>query len=386
MPTVVHSNAARPVGACKVPVPLAGRAYDILIGPGLLEGAGRAIATGLGKGRCAIVTDENVARYHLKTLEAGLRAEGRLKGSIVLPAGEALKSFGKLAPLCEKLLEMGLERGDFVVAFGGGVIGDLAGFAASIVRRGIRFVQVPTSLLAQVDSSVGGKTGINTAQGKNLIGAFHQPSLVLADTDVLSTLPARELRAGYAEMIKYGLIRDEAFYARLEGGWQAVMNLDEEPLIRAVETSVRAKAAVVLADEFEQGERALLNLGHTFGHALEAYAGYSQRLLHGEGVAIGMCLAFRFSHKLGLCSQSDSQRVSEHLRDVGLPTKIADIEGVEAGGADVSELLRLMGQDKKVRDGQLAFVLVRGIGDAFVSRDVAREQVEQFLVEEVARG
>ena len=384
MPTVVHSHAAMPTDARIVSVPLEGRAYDILIGPGLLEEAGRLIATRLGKGRCGVVTDENVARHHLASLEAGLKTERRLKGSIVLPAGETTKSFEQLAPLCERLLELDLERGDFVVAFGGGVIGDLAGFASSILRRGVRLVQIPTSLLAQVDSSVGGKTGINTPQGKNLIGTFHQPRLVLADTDVLQTLPQRELRAGYAEMAKYGLIRDMAFFERLEHDFERILQLDQGPLVDAIETSVRAKADVVIADEREAGVRALLNLGHTFGHALEAYTGYGDRLLHGEGVSIGMCLAFGFSEALGHCAQGVPQRVAAHLTKVGLPTNIKDIPGVTAD-SDASarelanELVRLMGQDKKVRDGELVFVLAKSIGEAFVSGQIEREAVREFV-------
>jgi len=386
METVIHSQTAGPSCVQTVSVLLPGREYDILIGPGLLGEAGRLIGAHLGERRCAIITDENVAGFHLQTLETSLQKTGLLKGSIVLPPGERTKSFEQLDPLCERLLELGLERGDLVVAFGGGVIGDLAGFAASILRRGIRFVQIPTSLLAQVDSSVGGKTGINTAQGKNLIGTFHQPGLVLADTDVLKTLPKRELRAGYGEMVKYGLIRDKAFFNKLESDWRGVMGLESKCLISAIETSVHAKADIVLADEREAGERALLNLGHTFGHALEAYTGYSDRLLHGEGVAIGMCLAFRFSQSLGLCSSAASRTVSDHLSMVGLPTKICDIPGVETEGADVEDLARLMRQDKKVRDGQLAFVLVRDIGQAFVSRDIPLSKVTAFLSAEVSHA
>ena len=250
---------------------------------------GRLIATRLGPAKCAIVTDENVARRHLATLETALKQEGVHVGSIVLKPGEATKSFSELAPLCEHLLELGIERGDLVVAFGGGVIGDLAGFAAAILRRGVRFVQIPTSLLAQVNSSVGGKTGIDTPQGKNLIGAFHQPNLVIADTDTLVTLPEREMRAGYAEVAKYGLLGDAAFFAWLEQNWKAVFAFEPAALTKAIETSVKAKAAIVGRDETEQGERALLNLGHTFGHAFEAWCGYSDRLLHGEAIAIGMC-------------------------------------------------------------------------------------------------
>lgn len=382
MPTVVNSFAATQNVARTVTVALPGRAYDILLGPGQLAQAGKLIAGRLGKGRCGIVTDDNVARHHLSELEASLRAERRLKGSIVLPAGEASKSFSQLAPLCEQLLEMGLERGDMVVALGGGVIGDLAGFAASILRRGIRLVQVPTSLLAQVDSSVGGKTGINTPQGKNLIGTFHQPSLVIIDTDVLTTLPDRQLRAGYAEVAKYGLLGDEKFFGWLEQYAQKIFDGDLEARLNAIETSVATKARIVIADEREAGQRALLNLGHTFGHALEAWTGYSDRLLHGEGVAIGMCMAFRLSEKLELCAPGTARRVETHLKAAGLPTRIANIPGDDAPATD--RLIQLMEQDKKVQDGMLTFVLARGIGDAFITRDVRRDQVEAFLVEDIA--
>jgi len=381
MPTLAHSLAATTRAARTVTVPLAGRSYDVLIGPDLLAEAGRLIAGRLGKARCGIVTDENVAKHHLAALEASLRAEGRHKGTIVLTPGEPTKSFRELVPLCERLLEMGLERGDLVVAFGGGVIGDLAGFAAAILRRGVRFVQIPTSLLAQVDSSVGGKTGINTPQGKNLIGVFHQPALVVADTDVLKTLPPREMRAGYAEVAKYGLLGDAGFFVWLEQAHEGIFSFDQETLVTAIETSVKAKAAIVARDEHETGDRALLNLGHTFGHALEAWTGYSDRLLHGEGVAIGMCLAFRFSEHLGLCPGGTAERVARHIQAVGLPTRIADIPG---GKADAGELVRLMGQDKKVRDGRLTFILVRGIGEAFVSRDIDEPAVRDFLAREIA--
>lgn len=381
MPTLAHSMAATTRAARTVHVPLGGRAYDVLIGPDLLAEAGRLVAGRLGKARCGIVTDENVAKHYLPLMEASLRAEGRHKGSIVLPAGEPSKSFGALAPLCERLLEMGLERGDLVVALGGGVIGDLAGFAAGILRRGVRFVQIPTSLLAQVDSSVGGKTGINTSQGKNLIGVFHQPALVIADTDALKTLPAREMRAGYAEVVKYGLLGDAGFFAWLEKAHEGIFSFDHETLATAIETSVKAKAAIVARDEHETGERALLNLGHTFGHALEAWTGYSDRLLHGEGVAIGICLAFRFSESLGLCPNGTAERVVRHIEAVGLPTRIADIPG---GTADADELVRLMGQDKKVRDGRLTFILARGIGEAFISHDIEAKQVREFLTREIA--
>lgn len=382
MPSLVKQPAVSDATSTHaVPVPLEGRAYEVLIGPGLLQRAGQIIPERLGEARYGIVTDENVAHFHLETLEQSLKAHGRVLGTVVLPAGEATKCYGQLAPLTEKLLEMGLERGDLVIAFGGGVMGDLAGFAASILRRGVRFVQIPTSLLAQVDSSVGGKTGINTPQGKNLIGTFHQPSLVLADTDVLSTLPARELRAGYAEVAKYGLIWDAGFFGWLEDNWRSVFGNDVSALTQAIKTSVKAKADVVLRDEKEAGDRALLNLGHTFGHALEAWTGYSDRLLHGEGVAIGMCLAFRFSEAQGLCPAGTAARVSKHLADVGLPTRIGAIPG---GKADADELMRLMAQDKKVRQGQLTFILAHDIGKAFITRDVKPEDVRDFLAREIA--
>ncbi len=367
-------------GHRNVGVALGDRSYDVFIGAGLLPQAGALISARLGKVKCGIVTDENVARHHLAALESSLKSAGLVISSIILKPGEATKSFRELGPLCEKLLEMGLERGDIVVPFGGGVIGDLAGFAAGILRRGVRFVQVPTSLLAQVDSSVGGKTGINTPQGKNLIGVFHQPSLVIADTDVLTTLPPREMRAGYAEVAKYGLLGDAQFFGWLENNWQGVFANGGPPLAHAIETSVKAKAAIVARDETETGDRALLNLGHTFGHALEAWTGYSDRLLHGEGVAIGMAQAFRFSEELGLCPTGSAARVSRHLKTVGLPTQIRDVPG---GKADADELLRLMGQDKKVRAGKLTFILVREIGQAFVSRDVPPDKVRDFLAREI---
>jgi 3-dehydroquinate synthase len=363
-----------------VNVPLGDRAYDVLIGPGLLTRAGELIGARLGAGRCAIVTDENVARHHLGTLEAALTQDGRHIGSTTLPPGESTKSFRELEPLCERLLELGLERGDLVVALGGGVIGDLAGFAAAILRRGVRFVQIPTSLLAQVDSSVGGKTGIDTPQGKNLIGAFHQPGLVLADTDTLRTLSDRELRAGYAEVAKYGLLGDMAFFAWLEKNYKAVFALEGEPLTHAVETSVRAKAGIVGRDETEQGERALLNLGHTFGHAFEAWCGYSDRLLHGEAIAIGMAIAFRFSASLGYCDAAAADRAAAHFRAVGLPTRIGEIPGEKPG---IEAMMKLMAQDKKVRGGKLTFILVRGVGEAFIARDVPADKVRAFLGGEI---
>ncbi len=376
-PTTLEANPSKTVH-----VELGDRSYDVLITRGVLRDAGALIKARFGSVKCGVVTDENVARHHLTTLENSLKAEGLFAGSVVMKPGEATKSFRNLADLSERLLELGLERGDLVVPFGGGVIGDLAGFAAGILRRGVRFVQIPTSLLAQVDSSVGGKTGINTPQGKNLIGVFHQPSLVIADTSVLTTLPAREMRAGYAEVAKYGLLGDAEFFSWLEAHWQSVFGNNGPALTTAIETSVAAKAAIVARDETETGDRALLNLGHTFGHALEAWTGYSDRLLHGEGVAIGMCMAFRLSEELGLCPAGTSARVTNHLKAVGLPTRIADIPG---GKADAAELLRLMGQDKKVKAGKLTFILVRDIGQAFVTRDVAPETVLDFLGREISR-
>jgi len=375
----VHAASAARVRT--VNVPLGDRAYEVLIGPGLLQRAGELIGARLGRARCAIVTDANVAKLHLDTIAAALSAEGRLAGSITLPPGESTKSFRELAPLCERLLELGIERGDLVVALGGGVIGDLAGFAAAILRRGVRFVQVPTSLLAQVDSSVGGKTGIDTPQGKNLIGAFHQPGLVLADTDTLRTLPLRELRAGYAEVAKYGLLGDAPFFAWLEKNHPAVFALEDEPLTHAVETSVKAKAGIVGRDETEQGERALLNLGHTFGHAFEAWCGYSDRLLHGEAIAIGMAIAFRFSAARGDCSAADAARAAAHFAAVGLPTRIDEIPGDKPG---IDAMMRLMAQDKKVRQGKLTFILARGIGEAYIAHDVPDAEVRAFLGGEIA--
>ena len=366
-----------------IEVKLPGRNYPIVIGEGLIASAGRRIASVLPGARCAVVSDQNVGALYLAPLKATLEAEGLFLGDAVVAAGEASKSFPVLARLCETLLKLGVERGDCVVALGGGVIGDLAGFAASILRRGVRVVQMPTSLLAQVDSSVGGKTGLDTRQGKNLIGTFHQPSLVLAHILALSTLSPREFRAGYAEVVKYGLIGNQPFFAWLEQNWTEVFAASGAERRHAVETSVRAKAAIVEADEREEsGTRALLNLGHTFGHALEAYAGYSDRLLHGEAIAIGMRLAFAFSAGLGLCPPGDATRVERHLEAAGLPVKISAIPGAQP---TPDALLKLMGQDKKVKGGKLALVLVRGIGAAFVERDVPLPRLTEFLIEECGR-
>jgi 3-dehydroquinate synthase len=364
-----------------VEVGLGARTYDILIGPGLLARSGAEIARRLPGIRTAIVTDSNVASAHLDTLIVGLSAGGIETVPIVLTPGEKTKSFDALQEVVDGVLAARLERGDAVVALGGGVIGDLAGFASGIVRRGMNFVQMPTSLLAQVDSSVGGKTGINTAHGKNLVGVFHQPRIVLADTDVLDTLPAREFRAGYAEVAKYGLIDRPAFFAWLEKNWQEVF-AGGPARTEAIAQSCRAKAEVVARDEFETGDRALLNLGHTFGHALEAATGYdSTRLVHGEGVAVGMALAYRFSSRLNLASPDDAARVEAHLRAVGLPWRMADIPG---SLPDAERLLGYIAQDKKVSRGALTFILTRGIGQAFIARDVPASEVVSFLRDSLA--
>ena len=367
-----------------IEVKLPGRSYAIVIGEDLLAASGQRIATALPGARVAVVTDANVAALYLPALKASLDRQSFLLGEVVVAPGEPSKSFSVLDRLCEQLLELGVERGDCIIAFGGGVVGDLAGFAASILRRGVRVVQMPTTLLAQVDSSIGGKTGIDTRQGKNLIGTFHQPSLVLTDIAVLSTLSPREFRAGYAEVVKYGLLGDAPFFAWLEANWQKLFSTPGAERRNAVETSARAKAAIVADDEKEvKGTRALLNLGHTFGHALEAYAGYSDRLLHGEAIAIGMRLAFSFSVELGLCPAADAVRVERHFADVGLPTMIAAIPGATP---TPDRLLRLMAQDKKVTGGKLALVLVRGIGEAFVEHEVSLPRLTEFLTRECARA
>ncbi|WP_425046536.1 3-dehydroquinate synthase [Primorskyibacter sp. S87] len=364
-----------------VHVELGSRSYDVVIGPGLLDQAGPRIAPLLRRPRVAVISDENVAALHLDALRAGLSTAGLEMVSMELPAGEATKSWPHFERAVEWLLEQKIERNDVVIAFGGGVIGDLVGFAAAVLRRGIRFVQIPTSLLAQVDSSVGGKTGINAPQGKNLIGAFHQPSLVLADTAVLGTLTARDFLAGYGEVVKYGLLGDAAFFDWLEKQGPALAAGDMQARVQAVTRSVQMKADIVARDETEQGDRALLNLGHTFCHALEAATGYSDRLLHGEGVAIGCALAFELSARLGLCAQEDPSRVRVHLKAMGMKTDLADIPG-DLPGADA--LLGLMAQDKKVVDGQLRFILARGIGQAFVTGDVPGDAVLEILEDALA--
>jgi 3-dehydroquinate synthase len=363
-----------------VRVALGERAYDILIGRGLIADAGRAIAERLPKVRAAIVTDETVGGFYLAALTASLAASGIDSVPVVVAPGEASKNFQTLETVTRAILAARLERGDIVIALGGGVVGDLTGFAAAIARRGMRFVQIPTSLLAQVDSSVGGKTGINTAEGKNLVGAFHQPDLVIADTGVLDTLSPREFRAGYAEVAKYGLIDDPAFFAWLEQNWRGILSGGPERE-HAVATSCRAKAKVVAADEHETGERALLNLGHTFGHALESATGYSQRLVHGEGVAIGMVLAHQFSARMNLCSPDDGARVEAHLKAVGLPTRLSDVPG---GLPDAQDLMKRIGQDKKVSRGTLTFILTHGVGQAFIAKDVPPAAVEAFLTDKLA--
>ena len=366
-----------------VEVPLGAHAYDILVGRGLLAEAGRRVAA-LGARAAAVVTDATVAGLHGRAVADALAAAGLRAPLIAVAPGEASKGWDGLGQVCDGLLAEKIERGDLVVAVGGGVVGDLAGFAAAVLRRGVRFVQVPTTLLAQVDSSVGGKTGINAAQGKNLIGAFHQPRLVLADTAALDTLPEREMRAGYAEVVKYGLIDDPAFFAWCEANWREIFSggpAREE----AVAHACRAKAGFVVRDEREEGERALLNLGHTFAHALERLTGYdAARLVHGEAVAVGLALAFRFSARLGLCGGQEAGRVANHLAGVGLPTRLAQVPSGLPGGTDA--LLDAMAQDKKVRDGALTFILARGIGAGFIAPGIGREAVRDFLDAEFEAG
>ncbi|UEM21545.1 3-dehydroquinate synthase [Skermanella mucosa] len=361
-----------------VRVDLAERSYDIVIGPGVIAGAGARISALAGRRPVVVVTDDTVAPLHLPALEASLDEAGvRRNGpAIVLPAGEKTKSFVHLEALLDDLLGRGIERSTMLVALGGGVIGDLAGFAAAVALRGLDFVQVPTTLLAQVDSSVGGKTGINTRQGKNLVGSFHQPRLVLADTGALATLSRRHMLAGYAEVVKYGLIDDAGFFAWLEEHGAAVCAGEPEALVRAVTVSCAAKAAIVGQDERESGRRALLNFGHTFGHALEAAVGYDDRLLHGEGVALGMGLAFDLSARLGYCDAEVPARVRRHLDRIGLPTRLGQVAGVTW---DTQELLGHMAKDKKVQDGRITFVLARGIGQAFTARDIDGREVAAVL-------
>ncbi|MDP2084222.1 MAG: 3-dehydroquinate synthase [Gemmobacter sp.] len=364
-----------------VPVALGARSYEVRIGPGLIDRAGHDIAPLLRRKRVAVLTESRVADLHLPRLQAALDAAGIAHATHVLPAGEATKGWDGLRAATEFLLDQRIERRDVVLAFGGGVIGDLAGFSAAILRRGVRFVQLPTTLLAQVDSSVGGKTGINTHHGKNLVGAFHQPSLVLADTEILGTLPVRDLLAGYGEVVKYGLLGDATFFDWLERNGPALAAGDSAARQHAVRRSVEMKAGIVERDETEEGERALLNLGHTFCHALESATGYGDRLLHGEGVAIGCALAFELSARLGLVSQETPSRVRAHLRAMGMKVDLADIPGPLP---DAGALLHLMGQDKKVQDGRLRFILARAIGQAFVADDVPPDTVRALLADALA--
>jgi len=370
----------RQIEPIQVPVALGARAYDIVIGRGLIASLGERIKALRPGARVAIVSDETVARLHSGAVEAALKSAGIDCARIVVPAGEGSKNYATFEKVCEAIIDARVERNDLAVALGGGVIGDLAGFAASCVRRGLDFVQVPTTLLAQVDSSVGGKTGINSRRGKNLIGAFHQPVLVIADTALLDTLPKRDFRAGYAEVAKYGLLGDAAFFAWLEKNWQDVF-AGGSAREHAIAVCCRAKADIVARDERETGERALLNLGHTFGHALEAGCGFSDRLLHGEAVSLGMALAFEFSAQKGLLASAEAARATAHLAAVGLPTHVKDVRG---GVPSVDILMDLIAQDKKVKRGTLTFILVRAIGRAFIENNVSADEVRSFLDHKVA--
>jgi 3-dehydroquinate synthase len=363
-----------------VAVALGARSYDIVIGRGVLASLGTRLAKLRPGAKVFIVTDENVARHVLSGAETALHQASIATSRLVVPPGEGSKNYSTFEQVCEAIIASRIERGDLVVALGGGVIGDLAGFAAAVVRRGLDYIQVPTSLLAQVDSSVGGKTAIDSAHGKNLIGAFHQPILVLADTATLDTLPPREFRAGYAELAKYGLLGDAAFFAWLEANWHDVF-AGGPAREHAIAVACRGKAGIVARDEREHGERALLNLGHTFGHALEAACGFSDRLLHGEAVAAGMALAFAFSARQGLLPATEAERAIRHLADVGLPTRVKEIPGALP---PVDHLMDLIAQDKKVKRGMLTFILVHGIGAAFVEAGVDPGAVRAFLSEKLA--
>ncbi|MDB5410408.1 MAG: aroB [Rhodospirillales bacterium] len=365
----------------RVPVALGGRSYEILVGAGLIGDCGALMRPLLKHPRTIVVTDANVAALHLPALLRGLDSAGIAHRAIVLPPGEETKSFAHYAKLSEEILALGIERGTVLTALGGGVVGDLVGFTAATLLRGIDFVQVPTTLLAQVDSSVGGKTAIDTAQGKNLVGAFHQPRLVLADTDALATLPPRELRAGYAEIVKYGLIRDPEFFAWLEGHGAALLAGDAAAQRRAVVVSCTAKAAVVAVDERETGERALLNFGHTFGHALEAETGFGDALLHGEAVAIGMALAFDLAAALGTCPGADVERVRRHFAATELPSRIPRPNGRRF---EAAALVRHMRKDKKMRDGRITLILPRRIGEVVITQEVPEETLVAFLAERLA--
>ena len=378
LPRLTEARQGAPQAS--VHVELAGRDYDIFIGRDLIAHAGDYISAIAPKSACFVVTDENVAPHYLGLLQNSLDSKGIRHAALTLPAGESTKSIENFSRVCNEVIGARMERGDILIALGGGVMGDLAGFAASSVRRGMRFVQIPTTLLSQVDSSVGGKTAINSPHGKNLIGAFYQPSLVLADTGALDTLPIREFRAGYAEVMKYGVIDDAEFFAWLEANWRGVHAHGPE-LTEAIRKSCTSKAAVVARDETEQGDRALLNLGHTFGHALEALTHYdSSRLVHGEGVAIGIACAMRFSARLGHMNGQEASRVENHLRAAGLPSRIRDIVGWSEG---TDAILQAMYQDKKVKQGALTFILARGIGQSFIARGVEPDVVREFLDDEL---
>jgi 3-dehydroquinate synthase len=368
-----------------VDVALGERTYDIIIGRDVLGSLGARIASLRPGVRTAVVTDRTVAKHWLEPAEASLAAAGIPTSRIVVEEGEISKTYAGIEKVSEALISAKIERNDLVVALGGGVVGDLAGFAAAILRRGVDFVQVPTSLLAQVDSSVGGKTGVNSPQGKNLLGAFHQPVLVIADTAVLDTLSPRQFRAGYAEVAKYGVLGDEAFFTWLEKNHSDILK-GGSAREHAIATSCRTKAAIVSRDERETGERALLNLGHTFGHALEAATGFSDRLFHGEGVAIGMVLAAEFSARLGMISGTDAARIERHLAEAGLPTHLQDIAGfAQEGLADADALMTLMAQDKKVKRGKLTFILLEAIGRAVIAPNVEPAPVRDFLKEKLAQ-
>jgi 3-dehydroquinate synthase len=375
------ANGAQPT---IVNVGLGARAYDIVIGRGVLHSLGARIAALRPGVRTAIVTDRSVAKHWLEAVEAVLAVAGVPSSRIIVDEGEATKSYAMLEKVSEGLIAARIERNDLVIALGGGVIGDLAGFAAAIVRRGVDFVQVPTTLLAQVDSSVGGKTGINSPHGKNLLGAFHQPVLVVADTEVLDTLSPRQFCAGYAEVVKYGVLGDAKFFAWLDTNRSEIF-AGGAARERAVAESCRAKAAIVARDERETGDRALLNLGHTFGHALEAATGFSDRLFHGEGVSIGMVLAAEFSAELGMLDPADAARVTRHLAESGLPTRLQDIAGfAQEGLADADALMALMAQDKKVKRGRLTFILLRALGEAVIVNDVEPQSVRNFLARKLS--
>jgi 3-dehydroquinate synthase len=372
----MRNTMSEPLSENKVTVGLGTRAYDIHVGGGMLARAGELLKPLTSRSVVPVVTDSHVAKLHLPALTDGLATAGIESRAIIMAPGEVSKSFAGLERLTGALLDLEIDRKGLVIALGGGVIGDLTGFAAGVLKRGVAFAQIPTTLLAQVDSSVGGKTAINAAQGKNLIGLFHQPRIVIADTALLATLPKRELLAGYAEVVKYGALGDAQFFEWLEHKAAKALAGDEKAMVKAVAHSCRMKADIVARDERETGDRALLNLGHTFGHALEAATGFSDRLIHGEAVAIGMVLAFDLSVKLGLAPGQDAERFRRHLKAIGLPAAIGDIPG---GRPSAGELIRHMAHDKKVTDGKLTFILLRGLGQAFITRDVPLDAVKDVL-------